>query len=831
MDIEVRAGDLDRIDALLAGRSRGGPGLVLRGDPGVGKTALLRAAAARAGAAGTRVLWVSGAPFEYQMSFSALHQLVSPLRLLGDRLAGRHRDALAHVLGLGAGPPPRPLVIAAAVHALLRAAATERPLLVLLDDVPWIDPASATVLGFCVRRTGDDPIRWLAAARTGAGGPLDQAGLPEREIGPLAEQPAARLLDTRHPDLAPPVRRRVLTEAAGIPLVLEELPASLTEGQRSGRDPLPAFLPLNRRLRAWVTGRLRALPAPAREQLLLAALHADADAGLPLLRSAVVPTAAPDEGVAGALHEAALAAWRHEALSVAVAALVRAGELSPHPADRSRRLAEAAFLATMTGQFDEVPRLVAAADRPSGLVLAATAHLLSAVEGDVDAANHLLARALDDVGEAPGTWDAHGILLTLLLIGVYGARPERWALLDAALDRFAADTVAPFRLCHQAFVDPARTAGTVRAGLADAFAALPADVPPWQVLPLAHAAAAMDALAEYRYVVRRMVERERDGGAVTLVVAGLLLLCLDSYGRGQWDEAEAMAREGLDLATAHRYHLLEGQHRVSLAYIAAGRGNAEPARILDEVTTWAAPRRVGMTHESAGHTRVLMALGRGDYEAAYAQASRITPPGGPNAGVPGRWTLLDLVEAAVRTGRTAEARAHVAAAERAGIDRISTRTALITAGAAALAAGDERAGGLFEAALALPEAGRWPFEQARIQLAFGQWLRRGRDTARARLHLRAAAETLDRLGARPWATRAHHELRATGIAAGPAAGGGSALTGQERQIATLAATGLTNKQIGERLHLSHRTVGAHLRRIFPKLGIASRAALRDALGS
>jgi DNA-binding CsgD family transcriptional regulator len=148
----------------------------------------------------------------------------------------------------------------------------------------------------------------------------------------------------------------------------------------------------------------------------------------------------------------------------------------------------------------------------------------------------------------------------------------------------------------------------------------------------------------------------------------------------------------------------------------------------------------------------------------------------------------------------------------------------------ALAAPDDDAGSLFEAALSLPEADRWPFEQARIQLAYGQWLRRTRDTAQARLHLRAAMETLDRLDARPWAQRARNELRATGIATttGPDTPA-APLTAQERQIATLAATGLTNKQIGERLFLSHRTVGAHLHRMFPKLGITSRAALRDAL--
>jgi DNA-binding CsgD family transcriptional regulator len=252
--------------------------------------------------------------------------------------------------------------------------------------------------------------------------------------------------------------------------------------------------------------------------------------------------------------------------------------------------------------------------------------------------------------------------------------------------------------------------------------------------------------------------------------------------------------------------------------------------LSDEITTWAAPRGVGMTHAFARHARVIAALGEGDYEDAYLQALRITPAGTLGPGVVAPWTVLDLVEAAVRTGRTNEARAHVAAAQRAEMARISPRIALITAGAVALAAPDEEAGPLFEAALSLPGGDRWPFGQARIQLAYGQFLRRTRDTTRARVHLRAAIETLDRLGARPWAQRARDEVRATGISTTAGPGGRAALlTAQERQIAALAATGLTNKQIAQRLFLSHRTVGAHLHRVFPKLGITSRAALRDAL--
>jgi DNA-binding CsgD family transcriptional regulator len=148
----------------------------------------------------------------------------------------------------------------------------------------------------------------------------------------------------------------------------------------------------------------------------------------------------------------------------------------------------------------------------------------------------------------------------------------------------------------------------------------------------------------------------------------------------------------------------------------------------------------------------------------------------------------------------------------------------------AIAAPDDSAVRLFEEAISGPDADRWPFHLARVQLCYGERLRRLRFMSESRVHLNSALETFERLGARPWADRAASELRASGLSK-PRGDlrDRDALTPQEIEIARLAATGLTNKQIGERLFLSHRTVGFHLHRIFPKLGITSRAALRDAL--
>jgi DNA-binding CsgD family transcriptional regulator len=136
----------------------------------------------------------------------------------------------------------------------------------------------------------------------------------------------------------------------------------------------------------------------------------------------------------------------------------------------------------------------------------------------------------------------------------------------------------------------------------------------------------------------------------------------------------------------------------------------------------------------------------------------------------------------------------------------------------------------FDVALTIPHADRWPFELARTHLLYGEHLRRTGAMREARVQLQAALVGLERLAARPWAQRASDELRATGLRRSSARElGGQRLTPQELHIASLAATGLSNKQIGARLYLSPRTVGGHLYRVFPKLGVTSRAGLRDAL--
>ena len=181
-----------------------------------------------------------------------------------------------------------------------------------------------------------------------------------------------------------------------------------------------------------------------------------------------------------------------------------------------------------------------------------------------------------------------------------------------------------------------------------------------------------------------------------------------------------------------------------------------------------------------------------------------------------------------------DAAARDAAAEGGGltaqVQALEARKALLAGTVAALEAPDDLTARLFEAVLADPGARWWPFDLARVHLLYGERLRTSREITRSRYHLREALAAFECLGAASWAERAAAELAATTpVRQRREAGQREPLTAQELEVAELAAAGLSNKEIARRLYMSHRTVGAHLYRIFPKLGISSRAALRDAL--
>jgi DNA-binding CsgD family transcriptional regulator len=229
--------------------------------------------------------------------------------------------------------------------------------------------------------------------------------------------------------------------------------------------------------------------------------------------------------------------------------------------------------------------------------------------------------------------------------------------------------------------------------------------------------------------------------------------------------------------------------------------------------------------------RSVVALNQGLHQAAWDHLVRLSDPSDPaHHAVVRSFAVGDLVEAAVRSGHRAEVEPIVADLEAIAASTPSPVLHIGLRYGRALLAPEDEAEELFAAALAA-DLGSWPFARARLQLAYGAWLRRCRRAAESRAPLRAARDTFDALGAAAWGDRARQELRASGEQSRPRTPEArEQLSPQELLIAQLAAEGLTNREIGARLYLSHRTVGTHLHRIFPKLGITSRVALRAAIG-
>jgi ATP/maltotriose-dependent transcriptional regulator MalT len=525
----------------------------------------------------------------------------------------------------------------------------------------------------------------------------------------------------------------------------------------------------------------------------------------------------------------------------AVGALTRAARLSPAPTDRGRRLAEAAYLgADVTGELGNASALLAdaggtGAEHGSSLeTVAAAAFLLLMGDGDVDTAHDLLVGAIEHRADTDGPLDAglEEALHTLLRVCYFGGRADLWKPLEHVLERLGPR--APEGVAIRAWTqgNPVERGAEALPRLDAAIGGLLTETDPTRIIRTATASSFVDRLPGCRQALSRLIRDGRAGGAVSAAIGGLILLGLDDFWTGQWDEADELSGEAADLCETHGYRLYTPSARHVQALVAAGRGDYARARSLtDSMLEWAAPRRIRSLQLAAWHARTLAALGRGDFEEAYQEASKITPAGALGSHNPYvLWSGLDLVEAASRAGRGREAALHADVLRDAGVGALSARLALVEKGSGAIAGPDAAAIPLFEETLAIPGIDRWPFDVARVQLAYGERLRRVRATRQSRLHLNAALQAFERLGATPWSNRAIHELRASGQVRQPAdEPHREPLTPQERRIAELAAAGLTNKQIGQQLSLSHRTVSGHLHRVFPKLGITSRAALRDGL--
>ncbi|WP_331769719.1 AAA family ATPase (plasmid) [Embleya sp. NBC_00888] len=878
------------------------PNVVLHGDPGVGKTALLNAGIAYARDQGIGVIGGCGFESEARLAFAGLHQLFAPIMDYVEKVEPFHRDVLRRVLGLADGPVPDRPAISVASLAVVAAMAADGPVLIAVEDAHWVDHPTREVMMFILLRLGRWDLRAIFARRSLTASERVTPGINTIEVAPLAGAAAGELLDLLHPGLPPAVRQRVLDEAAGNPLALAELPAVIGTDAATPMEMLPSGTPVRTRLEAGFAGRALTLSAPLRAALLVTALDGgglensarpvaltaadvleierlglvtrdSTPSGIrfrhPLVRSAITGTASPDElrtahmvlaerykadpehriwhlaaasvepdeAVAAEIEAAARAISVRGGTGPAVDALGKAADLTPDPAEASRRLHLAAELADESGQLDRAARLLdKAKDADPGRALqgrTTRARIALLRDGDLAAARGILARLPDTTGPA-----LDRALLTRVIVASYRQDAADWAEVDAPLAGRSGGGLVDLA---NTVLNPGTPPDSERSVvLRSAFDDLPDPAPPGQVAELCRAAAWLDALHEHRVRIRALIVQETGTGAITHAASGHWFAAHEQFLAGQWDEAEISATTGLDLCIRHDLELPAHDLRPALGWIAAARGDEDTAREYSRtVERWAAARGSGLHLTLSARNLALAALSAGDYETAYHYCTRVTAPGAlPCAATYAPWLVFDLVDACVHLGRTTEADAHLRAA--AGLEARTPRLRLHLAAAHAMTADYADAVTRFQSALALPRIEQWPFDQARLRLAFGELHRRNLQPGEARPQLRRAADVFGRIGATAWQLRAEQELRATGVTvtAQPRRAVGTTrpaavpeLTAQQLEVAEPAASGMTNKEIGERLYLSPRIVSAHLYRIFPKLGITSRAALRDALAA
>jgi DNA-binding CsgD family transcriptional regulator len=554
-------------------------------------------------------------------------------------------------------------------------------------------------------------------------------------------------------------------------------------------------------------------------------------------------TVEPDEKVAALLESAAHRVAERGDYEAAVSLLCRAADLSPSAEARSGRMAEAAFMGAEgmgpAQNAAELLEVVRKAGRPQHVSLhyaSAVALLLLGADGRLDTAHRLLSGAIRAYVRPPDGDDQElrHALRTLAMLCFMGQRADLWPPLHDGVAKLASEPPEPFSVCVGMAADPVRTGAAMLPRLERALASVHEETDPVVVQTLASSATYADRIGDVREPLWRIVHSGRAGGPGRNRLAALMHLCLDDFHRGRWQEAAELAAEGLAVCDELNTSSLSWCFRYHQALLAAAQGRFETsARLADQVIGWSGPRGIDMARTHARQALALAAVGQGDFEGAYRYATAVGPAGTLPAYVPqSLWVALDLVEAAVRTGRVMAARRHARVLSEAGVAALSSRLALVSAACTALVAADDEAVKTFGTALGSPAVEEWPFVTARVRLLYGERLRRVRATTEARAQLRAALTAFKDLGAAPWASRAERELRAAGEATRTRsrAEGTTALTPQELEIARLAASGLTNKQIAERLFLSPRTVSTHLYQVFPKLGITKRAALRDAIG-
>lgn len=878
---------------------------VVLGIPGEGKTAVLATASRAAAADGDIVLSITGRATDRDLPYAALVDLLS-LPAAG----GTSDPLLDRLLSLDDEEhPPDALRLRLDLVEWLDQLADGRSVLVVVDDVHWVDPSSRSVLAFVANRLAALPVSLVVAARGSA--PEGFESHPRLALEPLGKRAAGSLLRRAGYSLNAFVRESVLERAAGNPLALLELGRV---AQAPGAAAFGAVNEVPSTVEAAFAADLSDLPERTRRMLLLAAAGGD-DLGVlvrvdrrrpadqpplldalapaeakglirviegwvrfrhPLARSAVYSSAtaaqrvdahrqladaldddtdrrvrhraaaavAPDEDVAAALVEVAERAKARGAFDEAARLTVRAADLTPDPSVRAGRMLDAIATTLPTGNLawleDLATRLRSETDDPR--VRARASHFRAyalAQTHQQDAARAALTEALEalvDVDIDHG-WGS----LTTLAVLVYqsGSGVETLREWYQRYLRQAPDSPYPESLLIEAaqawirmVMDPLDRPPDLLRLVHDDHTG-ESNLPPELVTAREMMIGAAAWLLEETAAANRHLRRAADLMQISHINAQLSqtlrALAQVQFDAADLDGADRTARMLADLGEAEAIALDRDAGLAIRSRVAAVRGDVEAAKSLaEEVLFELEIGQFRVLEAGMRQTYGYLHFSEHDMDGCYHQLRSLFH----NDGTPlhehvSYRALADLVAAAVRTGRADEMTPLMAEASR-RLRTPGTRHRLALARARALLAGDE-AEEFHVLATGDAQASQWPFDLANARLEYGVWLRRRHRPTDARAYLQAAADVFDRLGARAWSELAHTELRAAGVTptTDPGTRSWDHLTAQEREVVRLAATGMTNREIGASLYLSPRTVGAHLYNAFPKLGVTSRAQLRD----
>ena len=888
------------LEAARAGRAGT---LLIRGEAGMGKSALLADTAACA--TGFRLLRTAGLEAESALAFAGLHRLLRPAFDGLGTVPAPQRRALRVAFGEEDGDRLDPFMVALGTLTLLTELAEAGPVLCLVDDLQWLDAASRDALLFVARRLLAERVVIVFAARDerteAFAGPSDIAELEVGALGPAAvrslleEHSGARLPDR--------VVDELVARTGGNPLAVVEAPTQLSAGQLAGTDLLPHDLPLSARVERTFLDRCRGLSTDAQTLMLLAAAddslrHADLHgagralsvgedafgeverSGLlrvdgervgvrhPLVRSAIYQAATaserraahaalaealgagagtssdrrtwhqaaavdgPDEGVAEQLAEAgarAEARGGHEPASLAYA---RAADLSSRDELRARCLFAAARSAYAAGRTERAGALLtsaravadertlrAAIDRLRGRIEVACGSAVEAHRLFITAARDVAVQspvqALEMAAYA-GVLRSHGVDSGATLPpGTISTRaepedPPRVRCLKLLLETTDRETAQDW--------DGAVTA--LRTALGSGTVADDRDV--WA--NLGNVALHLGDDAAHRSFFTRMLASARTDGAVMEVLYALHRLCFSQYAAGDWSAVRRSADEAVSLARSIGQPAQAVAPLAWLTLLAALQGRDDYDDLLGEATALLVRHRLGVMDRFVADvlrwSRAVRAAQAGDAAESAHHFAQL------HDGVVARLAAVPRITAAVQAADAAQAAAWTEEIELVAAARALPWAQMVACYGRALLARTGEATALFETSLGHSGAAGRPYDTARVQLAYGEHLRRAGHRVDAREHLKKALDTFRDLAADPLAERAAAELRASGATARRRDPSTLVqLTPTELRVAQLVSQGMSNKDVAALCWISPRTVAFHLRNVFSKTGVTSRGEL------